>query len=388
MFYYLGLEPYPDRYTYQLTEWARKALVAWGGDFKIVAGQQLATTISVGVVLDAFGRTHYSTTQLAELIKMLRENGTSSDDVIFFEDMFTPGIESLGYIFDQLPRGKKPRVFVRCLAQSIDPDDFVCYTGMSRWMRNYENMVCGFVDAVLCSSEEMVAHAKISWNLGSVALYNISGLTFDAEEVRSYTPTKSFFGRPRVVSFSSRWDAEKQPDFYAAVIRRVKEIAPETEFRLLQGGPLKSNDPSYVDLANTLSSQGLLTLRCNLTKKEYYENLATTRVLFNCALQDWVSNTASEADALGCNLVYPAYRSFPEIFDNDPARLYVPWSVDDAVEKVLRALEAPQENVGELSKHTSATMERILSIIYGDPLELNRNSVTYRKWASTGRRKQ
>jgi len=49
----------------------------------------------------------------------------SSDDVIFYEDMFTPGLECLPYIMDQSPVEYRPKVLVRFLAQTVDPDDFL-----------------------------------------------------------------------------------------------------------------------------------------------------------------------------------------------------------------------------------------------------------------------
>ena len=63
-----------------------------------------------------------------------------------------------------------------------------------------------------------------------------------------------------------------------------------------------------------MEKEGTLKIYENLKKDEYYEILADSRVLFNCALQDWVSNTVSEADSLGTNVLFPAYRSFPETF--------------------------------------------------------------------------
>ena len=47
-----------------------------------------------------------------------------------------------------------------------------------------------------------------------------------------------------------------------------------------------------------MEKEGTLKIYENLKKDEYYKILADSRVLFNCALQDWVSNTVSEADAL------------------------------------------------------------------------------------------
>jgi hypothetical protein len=86
-------------------------------------------------------------------------------------------------------------------------------------------------------------------------------------------------------------------------------------------------------------------------------------VLFNCALQDWVSNTVSEADTLGCNVLYPAYRSFPETFANDPNRLYVPWSIDDAYHKMQLLLREPHHNMGLISDWNNATVDRVIDIM-------------------------
>ncbi|NDD50554.1 MAG: serine/threonine protein phosphatase, partial [Flavobacteriia bacterium] len=99
----------------------------------------------------------------------------------------------------------------------------------------------------------------------------------------------------------------------------------------LQSWPLKWENPYILithagvalharDPFNPHSSRGVLHNRSllkdvgklqifeNLQKNQYYAILNNSRVLFNCALQDWVSNTVSEADACGANVLYPAYR--------------------------------------------------------------------------------
>jgi hypothetical protein len=107
--------------------------------------------------------------------------------------------------------------------------------------------------------------------------------------------------------------------------------------------------------------------------------LNDTRVLFNCALQDWVSNTVSEADALNCNVLYPAYRSFPETFANDHERLYVPWSIEDAMTKLHKLLTVQHPHVGKISDHTNGTIDRICNILEGRGQHLLRMSPDYRK---------
>jgi len=127
-----------------------------------------------------------------------------------------------------------------------------------------------------------------------------------------------------------------------------------------------------------LQQRGLLTIYEDLEKNDYYNLLNDTRVLFNCALQDWVSNTVSEADTLGCNVLYPAYRSFPETFSNDHNRLYIPWSLTDAMDK-LKTLLKWNHNTGDISNWTDGTIDRIVDIIEGKGEQWLRMSTDYRK---------
>ena len=380
---YCGLEKYKGRYTLQLQDWNERVFKRRGINYVLVEGETLDSdkAIVTGQVLDAHGRTYYSMTQMAKLIKMLKEGEINNNDVIYFEDMFTAGIESLPYIFDQIPKEHRPRVAVRCLAQSIDPDDFVHVWGMSKWMGLYEKMVDSFVDVILASNEEMVMHMKIAgWE---APVYNISGLAFGKDEVQSRVSNTliPFDQRAMRVGFAARTDAEKQPHFYLDLIELWNNNVhlPKVEFAIFSGSQLRGNDQASIDRIREFESRGLIKVYENLEKNEYYALLNDTRVLFNCALQDWVSNTVSEADALGANVLYPAYRSFPETFANDKDRLYVPWSLEDAMTKLNLLLNEPHHNMGRISDWTDGCIDRILDIIEGNGENWNRMSVDYRK---------
>ena len=381
--FYMGLEPYKARYTLQLTEWNTRVFERRGINYEIVGGETLSNdqAIVTGQVLDAHGRTYFGMSQLMNLVAKMKAGEVTNEDVVYFEDMFQPGIESLPYILNQVPANMRPRIFVRCLAQSIDPDDFVHVWGMSRWMGLYEKMVDSFVDGVLASNEEMVMHMKIAgWE---APIYNISGLAFGKAEVRGRVAgeLKPFDQRAMRVGFAARWDQEKQPDFFMDLIeewnRQYGNSIP-VEFCIFSGAKLKSNNDSYMARTRDLQQRGLLTIYEDLEKNDYYNLLNDTRVLFNCALQDWVSNTVSEADTLGCNVLYPAYRSFPETFANDHNRLYVPWSLTDAMDK-LKTLLKWNHNTGDISNWTDGTIDRIVDIIEGNGEQWLRMSTDYRK---------
>ena len=345
----MGLEPYEGRYTLQLT--------------------------------DAHGRSYFGMSQMMNLVQMMRNGEVTGEDVVFFEDMFQPGIESLPYIMDQIPAEQRPRVYVRCLAQAIDPDDFVHVWGMAKWMGLYEKMVNEFA-TVLATNEEMVSHMRIAgWE---APIYNISGLSFGKAEVQSRVDTiKPWVGRKNRIVFAARFDQEKQPNFLMDIVEEMGGFG--VEFVICQGGPLRSNNPAYIERARELESKGKLTIAENLSKNEYYDIVNDSRVLFNCALQDWVSNTVSEADALGCNVVYPAYRSFPETFANDHTRMYVPWRKTDAMEKINKSLLSPSENIGKISDWTNGTIDRMIDIMTGKGEQWLRSGNRYRDHVSEGK---
>ena len=305
--YYMGLEPYEGRYTLQLQQWSEAAFKRRGIDYEIIHGDILddSKSIVTGQVLDAHGRSYYSLTQMANLVKKMKSGQITWEDTIFFEDMFTPGIEAIPYIVDQLPWEYQPEIYVRCLAQTIDPDDFLHVWDMQEWMGHYEKMCDTWVTGILASNEEMVAHMKIAgWK---APIFNISGLAFDKDEVQSRVQEiKPFINRKKRVVFAARFDQEKQPGFFMDLIEDYGKYNRDVEFAVLSGGPLRSNDEKYLSRAKELEKTANFKIYENLKKNEYYELLADSRVLFNCALQDWVSNTASEADALGTNCLYPA----------------------------------------------------------------------------------
>ena len=382
--FYMGLEPYEGRYTLQLQDWSTAVFDRHGIDYVVVPGETIDDTksISVGQVLDAHGRSYFGMSQLMNLVQMMRNGECSGEDAVFFEDMFQPGIESLPYIMCQIPEEQRPTIYLRCLAQAVDPDDFVHVWGMSKWMSLYEQM-CNEIPNVhiLATNEEMVAHMKIAnW---SAPIYNISGLSFGKDEVQSRVDSiKPWNERSDRVVFAARFDQEKQPDFFMDVIEMVKAVRPDVEFAVLSGGPLRSNNPKYLERANEMVAQGKLTIMAYLKKNDYYNVVNDSKIMFNCALQDWVSNTVSEADALGCNVVYPAYRSFPETFANDYTRLYTPWSKEDAVAKILQGLDAPSEKQGSISDWNNGTIDRMIDIMQGNGEQWLRSGNRYRDYVA------
>lgn len=380
---YCGLEKYEQRYTAQLTNWCEETFKRRNIDYTIVTGETLTTEqqIVTGQVLDAHGRTYYSLSQIANLIKMMKEGKINKDDVIYFEDMYTSGLDSLFYIRDQIPEEYRPTIAVRCLAQSIDPDDFLHRWNMDRWMNYYEKMILSGGVILLASDEEMTAYARVAgWHRLCDKIYNISGLAFSSNEVRTHVNFVPWNSRKDIVSFAARFDREKQPHWYMDI---AESDDSNTIYQVLQGGKLRSNDDTVITRARYLEAKGRLIIKDTLSKDQYYTELSNSKILFNCALQDWGgSNTLSEADALGVNIVFPAYKGFQEFLGPDPTRVYVPWIKQDAIDKINYNLKEPHPLMGKISDWASSTNDRILDILQGNGEQWNRSNNDYRKHVS------
>lgn len=389
--FYMGLESYEARYTLQLEDWNERVFGKRDIDYEIITGEELdnSKAIVTGSVLDAHGRTYYSLSQTMSLIQKMKNGEITSDDVIFYEDMFTPGLECLPYIMDQSPPEFRPKVYVRFLAQTTDPDDFLIREGMFDWMRKYEEMLDQFVTGICVASEEFVSHLRIA---GIKSPIYVTGLPYGKEEVAGRLHADEMniplHEREKRVGFAARWDDEKQPHFYMDLAEAYYKIDPEVEFSIFCGHPeLKSNDQEYVDRAMALQNGNTANFKVytGLKKNDYYGLLANSRVLFNCALQDWVSNTVSEADTFGTLTLYPAYRSFPEVFANNGNHLYVPWSIDDAQEKLTKMFTAIDNkdvsmyNIGKISDYQNGTIDRTIDVMLNEGEHLSRNDNLYRR---------
>ncbi len=147
----------------------------------------------------------------------------------------------------------------------------------------------------------------------------------------------------------------------------------DVEFQVLSGVKLNSNNKNYMERVLRMAQTGKIKIQDNLTKNEYYEILANSRVSFNCALQDWGSVTVNEADSLETNVLFPAYRSFPEMFANDHDRLYIPWSIEDASQKLHKLLQQPHPDIGNISHYNDGAIKRTLEI-----MQLEKKSLCYR----------
>lgn len=329
--WYCCLEPYAERYTALMSckdGWAERKFKKCGVDFVRIDGEALGTTIKYGVVLDACGRSYYALSQMQKLVKHINNGDVKDGDIIYLEDFWHPGVESLFYI--RHLTGIKFKIGTFIHAQSVDDTDFAY--AMRDWMRPIETgfgkqydfiFTCSDILRKLCieggiAREDNIFTVGLPYNSKRL-LEQVEDMGVDVDNVK----------KENYVIFSSRFDKEKDPMFFLQLVK----ACPDIEFVLVnprKDRPISNDAEAVVALNNTLKQCKNLRVVDTSSKAEYYRALSKAKVQFNCALQDWVSWTLLEATTFKCLPLYPKWKDFPLELNYNSKYLYEQRNLEDA----------------------------------------------------------
>ena len=353
----MPLEPYAARYTEYLADIEREKL---SKHFTVrpiegLGKDTLPNDIKTGSVLDSIGRPVWAMNQMTELLS--RPDG---DDLgkIYFSDFYHTGLDALAY------SGKKFKAFAFNWAQSWDIHDFT-HKQHLQWMSKWEEMSLALYYNVFVASP-LLKELMIAASPQIASTVHVVGLPFDSKQVRSlaelsdsYTPIAA---RHFDCVYSSRWDLEKNPAFFLAVVKRNRHL----KFVVCTGRKdLMGTDTNAIAEAKQLESKGVLNIQRNLSKQDYFRILADSKVQFNCASQDWVSFTLLEALTFGCQPVYPSHRSFPETLYYSQAALYTPNDIQGAESRIRSVTSGYCDflDTDKVLEYHDGTLDRIANII-------------------------
>lgn len=370
--FYFPLEPYKERYTIQLSApkvgWLESRWVENDIDYVRINGSSLDddNNIKVGSVLDANKRGYWCCSQIANFLLLLDAGKVSSDDVLYFDDFWHPGISALPYSFHLT--GINPRVYAMLHAQSVDIYDFTY--GMRHWMRHFERGIASILSGIFVTSTclyDMCLYAGV----GDKTNLYVTGLPFNSNRVKDFYP-KEDIKRKRQIVYSSRWDKEKRPDIFLKIAENVIKHDPSIQFIITtSASSIRSNDDKLVNLLHKYINlyPNQIVLRENQTKTEYYKNLLESKIQINTADQDFVSWTLLESSLAGCRPLYPYYLSFPETLDYRSDLMYNKNDVNDATDKILTYIDSKQEDWSWIYKKFDSSWLRMLKVMKGETYE-------------------
>jgi glycosyltransferase involved in cell wall biosynthesis len=330
--WYFGLEPLKARYTYQLSkEWMPATFAPYEKAEKLkfidVPGEfDPDQQIKVGAVLDAVGRGKFAMSQCSNFLDMLNLDLVKDNDVLFLQDYWHPGIESILYALDLY--GIRVKIYAMLHAQSVDEYDFTW--PMRNWMRGFElgldkRMTGIFVGSTIHRDQLRAAGFEAPIHVVSLPLHK------QLTEAKLPGYRKNEWTKKPVVVYSSRLDKEKNPFFMMQVAEEFLKQNENWEWHVTTSGKsFKSMLPGVIEAMNELADrQPRFKLLSNLTKEEYYTELADAKIQFNSSLQDYVSWTVLESTTFGCDVIFPDFRSFPEFVPAD--KLYKPFNLQSAL---------------------------------------------------------
>ncbi len=318
MLYHFPIESYTERYTAQLCGkgndgWLESRLIENNIPFKRISPTEEIKKVEKGMVLDAVGRSVYCFDQLKIILGKINNNEITNEDVFYFSDFWTPGVEALSYAFHLL--GIKPKMYSFCHAQSVDQNDFTFE--MLPWIRHFEKGNGSIYDGVFVNSYAL-KNLLVKQRVVDTHKVYVCGHVYNEDKVIELFPAQpKVFEKKNQIVFSSRWDKEKNPLFFLKLAERAFGNYSDLKFIVTTSfDEIKSNDPMLIKELRKYPYSNL-EIREGQTKTQYYQTLLESKFQFNCADQDFISYCLLEAITCDCIPIYPDYLSFPEVLSKE-----------------------------------------------------------------------
>ena len=275
------IEKYESRYTEQWSRWIPNACEEIGITYEVIEGRSLTDKIEVGQVLDVYGTHYYKYTQLEKIVQYIKEDKIQNGDILFFADLWFPGIEGLQYIRNMTK--KKFKMVGIFHAGSYDKNDFTFKTGMAHWARSIEQGWLNFFDKVFVGSEY---HKRLIEDTFEVKndLIKSTGLFFDYKEIKKRLSKQGKMAKEKIIVFPHRLDKEKQPELFDKLKDEIQNEYPDWRF-------IRSKDVTN-------------------SKLGYYQLLADSKISVSFALQETFGFAMIESIACGCIPLVPKRLSY------------------------------------------------------------------------------
>ena len=304
----IPIEPIEERYSTQWDRWFQEKFTEAGLDFVTIYGNETSGKINAGAFLDVLETNQYKASQLIKIIDYIKAY-QDVPIVLFFHDLWFPGLETIAYIRDGL--GLDNLKICGCLhAGSYDEWDFLNKVGMTPWAQHIENGWFGkIVDQIYVATEFhkslLCFHRKVQPDK-----VRVTGFPLYPDFLPEIMPHKE-----NIIVFPHRLHEEKQPDLFT---RMCFELSEENwEWRWI------------------------MTKNVVKTKKEYYELLGKSRIAVSFARQETWGIAMQEAVLCGCFPICPNRLSYTELYY--PEFLYD--SFEEAKQLVQRIIRHPRMGI-------------------------------------------
>lgn len=294
--YIVDLESVPTRYTAQWKEYLPQQMSCAGLDVEVISGGDVPQATTPGAFLNFAGTNSYKSQQLMKISELFAAGKIQAGDYFLYTDAWNPTVIQLKYMSELLNIPVK--IGGLWHAGSYDPQDFLGrLIGDQPWVRNAEYSM------LHCYDHNFFA-TRFHANLFATELLDIEPiLEKDAAEALMF-----YYPGVKVVG----WPMEYLQDIlepYKNTAKKNKIIFPH------RTAPEKQLD-IFLDLAQALPEyEWFVAQNHNLSKDQYHQHLAESRIVFSANLQETLGISVYEGALVGTYPMVPDRLSYSEMWD-------------------------------------------------------------------------
>jgi len=355
MLYYLPIEPLEERYTEQWYRWFPEEFKRQGIRYQTIDGETLVDEVQVGTFLDVNSTLYYKAEQLRRVAKLFHHGLIESGDKFFVADVEFWGIESIRYLatLNKVDVG----ILGFCHAGSYTVEDFM--EPCAPFAHHYETAWGSVFDMIFVGSEYHKRMLVEKRKLPADKLM-VTGNPYDASEV----PKLNLPVNHTRVILTNRPDPEKRPEVTLKVFAQLKKQHPSWDF-LVTTGRKQWGSGAVRNTALALRDQGVITIHEGISKGEYLELLASSRVMTGNTIEENFGYCVLEALLVDTIPVVPNDFSHPELLQNDERCLFD--TTGRQMTLIERAIEDPFSVLGYSKRYEDSLAAIVLSIKEGRP---------------------
>jgi glycosyltransferase involved in cell wall biosynthesis len=279
--YIVDIEAVDSRYTKQWKEHLPKQMANYiGQDVVVVSGGEVPQATTPGAFLNFAGTNNYKSQQMLEISRMFANGEIKDGDYFLYTDAWNPTVIQLRYMAELLG------INIQCggmwHAGSYDPADFLGrLIGAKPWVRHAEASMFECYDHNFFATQfhiDMFCKA-----FGCEPNEKFIKVGWPMEYLKKVLKPFKDADKENIILFPHRIAPEKQPDMF----RELAESMPQYKFVFAQ--------------------------ETELTKKQYHELLAKSKLVFSANLQETLGISWYEGALVGTLPMVPNRLSYSEM---------------------------------------------------------------------------
>lgn len=299
--WYVPLEKLEQRMYAQINTQMKASFQRFGVDFQEILPEYKADQIREGGwVMPAAGHCLFCSQQLAILLQHLVNGDVGDNDIIYFDDLWFPGLEALFYSKHLMKKHFSVYGFIH--AGSFTYADFVY--PMSTWARDLERSWFNACDGIFVGTKQTKNDIVECGLIADSDKVVITGLPFNVD---TSLLSNQVVKKENIIIFAHRDDPDKKVDEFFKLLQLFKKRNFDFKFKVFITGGGRAVRQSTRGLFASIPEVEFCP---NLTKQEYYNILQKSKVMVSTAIQENFGVCTQEALAFNVVPICPDRLSY------------------------------------------------------------------------------